>query len=187
MEFITSFLATTPIALFLVPVVIILVVLLVVLNKSHQVEAVTPVPVPPVTTTPAPPAPQEVVSQVINNQPPVQPTENHVMDFQHVVTPVQVEAPTEAQHVFTAGTDGTTVVVPSWRPNPEIAIVEEIKEEAEPALVAESVFQVPATPVESLPVQGVTTEVPTVGIVENLPASNQGEVTPVVLPRAPII
>jgi hypothetical protein len=81
MEIITTFLATTPMVIFLVPVILILVVLLVVLNKSHTAEVIPQVPVPPVTTTPAPASEGEVVSQEIK---PV---------VEQVVTPEKVPAP----------------------------------------------------------------------------------------------
>lgn len=196
MEFITSFLATTPIALFLLPVVIILVVLLVVLNKSHQVEAVTPVPLAPVTTTPAPALPTEVVSQVINNQTAPQSVEAPTPNSQPEVVPVQVEA-LQTEHVFTAApvaevtaqevVEATVVSAPSWRPNPEVSIVEEVKPEVESVVAPKPVLQVPASPVESLPSEVLTVETPTVEVTENLPITEQIVAEPAVLPRAPII
>jgi hypothetical protein len=167
MESLTSFLATTPVALFLVPVIIILVVLLVVLNKSHKVEVVAQIPVPPVTTTPAPAQPAEVVAQAII--PP------QVVEQESVVS--EIAQPIATQHVVAEDPVSAPVIetpapvvesTPSWRPAEPAPIVEDIPfvpvveavavtvpEETSLGNVVESVPVV----AEVIPPQAVATEV----------------------------
>lgn len=147
METITTFLATTPMVIFLVPVILILVVLLVVLNKTHPAEVVPEVPVPPVTTTPSPASEGEVVSQEIK---PV--TEQSVV-VEHVSAPepvvshggqqqVQQSAESDVATPVIAHTDSVPVSAPisspemvveaqvvppvaSWHPQESVVSIEE--------------------------------------------------------------
>lgn len=137
METITSFLTTTPMFIFLVPVILILVVLLVVINKHNKVEVVAPISVPPVTTTPAPAQATEVVTQaipsIVQPTPPSMPVQSAEVVIEHnvvttpTVEPVVVEEiiPEVVAEVVPAPTTETPTPVIAWRPTEPVAVTEE--------------------------------------------------------------
>lgn len=141
MEIITSFFSTTPMAIFLVPVILILIVLLVILNKSHKVEVIAEVAVPPVTTIPAKADGTEVVSQVIPSvtipTPPASPSVETVVQSA-IVTPIAetvaikedtvVPLPAPVLTPLETVPAPTPAVVPSLRPvEPASVVVEAVE------------------------------------------------------------
>ena len=136
---ITTFFSTTPMALFVVPIILVIVVLvLVVANKTHKTEVITPMPTPPVTTVP---------------QPEVTP----------VVTPEEIKAPviTPEKEIPMAPVSPTppptipdpvvSLVIPSWRPSaspiPEDALTEvKVEEPVAATEVVEAEAALPTPP-----------------------------------------
>lgn len=108
MELITSFFATSEMAILLIPAIIVLVIALIVINVHKKVEVIAPMPQAPVTTTPTPPAPSEVAQQAIPVPQTVQP----------VTQAVPVTSPEVAL-------EQTQAAAPSWRPTEQTVIVEE--------------------------------------------------------------